>query len=112
MNEIGPIKVLIVNEEGQYLAGTAANWGFTEERMHARVFDYSQDHVPELLRLVKHAHGQIWIAIKLDSCEADEFCDRCGGRTPAVAAFFDGVEFLCEGCRLGRAPGFGPLSQP
>lgn len=99
MNQPGEIKVLIVNEEGQYLAGTATNWGFTEERTRARVFDFCQDHVPEMLSLVKNAHGIVWIAVKLDTCEAYEFCDRCGSRMTALLAFFNGVEFLCEACR-------------
>src|SRR5712671_1841910 len=99
MNDPDAIKVLIVNEEGQYLAGTATRWEFTEERMRARVFDYSQDHVAEMLRVVKSAHATVWIAIKLDPREGYEFCDHCGSRMTAVLSFFDGRQFLCSSCR-------------
>ena len=111
MNESGAIKVLVVNEDGQYLAGTATDWGFTEERTRARVFDYWQDHIPEMLSLVKNAHGIVWIAVKLDAREAYEFCDRCGSRMTALAAFFNGSEFLCEGCRDERSSLAGKPAQ-
>jgi hypothetical protein len=93
------IKVLIVNEEGQYLAGTATHWEFTEERVRARVFDYERDQVAEQIRLVRRVHGQIWVAVRLDSSEAYEFCDRCGTRMTAWRTFFDGTQFLCLACR-------------
>jgi len=93
------IKVLIVNEGGQYLAGTAAHWEFTEDRTRARVFDYLQDRVREQLQLVRNAYHTIWIAVKLDPREAYEFCDQCGGRMSALQASFDGTLFLCSGCR-------------
>ena len=109
MNDSSAIKVLIVNENGQYLAGTADDWGFTEERWRARVFDYWQDHVPEMLSLVKNAHHLVWIAVKLDATEAYEFCDRCGRRMTTLASFFNGMEFLCGPCRAQRA---GASSQP
>ena len=94
-----PIKVLIVNEDGQYLAGTATHWEFTEDRTRARVFDYAQDHVAEQLQLVRRAHRVIWIAVKLDPSEAYEFCDRCGARMTSTSAWFDGRMFLCPGCK-------------
>lgn len=99
MNEPERIKVLIVNEEGQYLAGTATHWEFTEDRSRARVFDYWQDHVADQIRLVKNAYGNAWIAVRLDPREAYEFCDRCGSRMMARMAFFDGRQFLCPHCR-------------
>jgi len=99
MNASETIKVLVVNEDGQYLAGTATHWGFTELREQARVFDYWQDHVPEMLSLVKNAHHMVWIAVKLDPAEAYEYCDRCGSRMASLVAFFSGTEFLCEACR-------------
>jgi hypothetical protein len=99
MKDAGGIKVLIVNEEGLYLAGTATHWDFTEERTRARVFDYWQDDVEKMLNLVKNAHGIVWIAVRLDPGEAYEFCDRCGARITAVLAFFNGEQFLCGPCR-------------
>jgi hypothetical protein len=98
MTEPPPVKVLIVNEHGQYLAGTSTCWEFTEERARARVFDYVQDRVPEQIELVKNAHGVVWIAVKLDLREAYEFCDRCGTRAPARQILFDGHQFLCRPC--------------
>jgi hypothetical protein len=99
MKDREAIKVLIVNEEGQYLAGTATQWEFTEDRSKARVFDYAKDRVAEQIDLVRKAHGTIWAAIKLDPREAYEFCDRCGCRMVAFRAFFDGTQFLCADCR-------------
>ena len=99
MSSADGAKVLIVNEEGQYLAGTATHWEFTDERIRARVFDYERDHVAEQIQLVRKAHGTVWVAIKLDPSETHEFCDRCGGRMTAWRAFFDGEQFLCSDCR-------------
>jgi hypothetical protein len=98
MTEAHPFKVLIVNEHGQYLAGTATRWEFTEERARARVFDYQRDRVPEQIELVKNVYGAIWIAVKLDLREAYEFCDRCGSRLAARQILFDGHQFLCREC--------------
>jgi len=47
MNDRVAVKVLIVNDDGQYLAGTATEWEFTEDRTRARVFDYVGDRVAE-----------------------------------------------------------------
>ena len=101
MKEAAPIKVLIVNENGQYLSGTAAHWEFTEDRQRAKVFDYEKDKVADQLRLVRKAFGSVWIAVKLDPREAYEFCDRCGNRIMALKVFFDGQQFLCRDCRNG-----------
>jgi hypothetical protein len=92
------IKVLIVNEEGLYLSGTATQWEFTEDRGRARVFDYLGDHVAAQLQLVRNAHRAIWIAVKLDPHEAYEFCDRCGARMTATQARYVGTQFYCPGC--------------
>ena len=106
MNELEPIKVLIVNEEGHYLSGTALQWEFTGERYRARVFDYAGDRVAEQIELVKRAHGMVWIAVKLDPREAFEFCDLCGSRMVAPRAYFDGTQFLCKDCKTAaRRPG-------
>lgn len=102
------IKVLIVNEEGQYLSGTATQWEFTEDRSHARVFDYLGDRVAEQLQLVRKAYRAIWIAVKLDPREAYEFCDRCGARMTAIQARFDGSRFYCDGC-VDATPSKSPL---
>ena len=102
MMDSDEIKVLIVNEEGQYLAGTAVHWEFTEDRTRARVFDYLKDHVAEQIQLVRNAYRSIWIAVKLDAREAYEFCDRCGGRMTATQARFDGTHFFCAACALHR----------
>lgn len=100
MNESEAVKVLIVNEDGQYLAGTAAHWEFTEDRSLAKVFDYAQDHVAEQIRLVRRVYGKVWVAIRLDPSEAFEFCDRCGGRMTAVEGYFDGKQIFCLECRI------------
>lgn len=99
MSESESIKVIIVNEHGQYLAGTATHWEFTEDRTRARVFDYHADHVAEQLDLVRNAYGSVWVVMRLDPREAYEFCDRCGARMLARRAYFNGKEFLCAECR-------------
>jgi hypothetical protein len=99
MNERESVKVLIVNDDGQYLAGTAMHWEFTDDRAQARVFDYLGDRVAETIELIRKAHGRVWIAVKLDPREVYEFCDRCGCRMRAFRSYFDGQRFLCPDCR-------------
>ena len=99
MKDRDAVKVLIVNDDGQYLAGTATAWEFTEDRSRAKVFDFLKDRVAEQIELVRRAHGKVWIAVKLDPREAYEFCDRCGCRMVAFRMFFDGKQFLCADCR-------------
>jgi hypothetical protein len=101
MNDREAVKVLIVNDDGQYLAGTATDWEFTDDRSRAAVFDYWTDQVAERIELVRKAHGRVWIAVKLDSREVYEFCDRCGRRMRALRTFFDGQCFLCGDCKDG-----------
>jgi hypothetical protein len=98
MKDREAVKVLIVNDDGQYLAGTATEWEFTDDRTRARVFDYAGDRVAEQIELVRKAHGRVWIAVRLDPLEVYEFCDRCGCRMRAVRAFFDGRQILCSDC--------------
>jgi hypothetical protein len=98
-NEREPVKVLIVNDDGQYLAGTATHWEFTDDRTQARVFDYLGDRVAETIELIRKAHGRVWIAVKLDPGEVYEFCDRCGCRMRAYRMYFDGRQFLCMDCK-------------
>ena len=93
-------KVLIINEEGQYLCGTAAHWEFTDDRARARVFDYVEDHVSEQIQLVRHAYRAIWIAVRIDPSEAYEFCDQCGARMMSWEAFFNGNQFFCPNCNV------------
>ena len=99
MSDNEEVKVLIVNENGHYLAGTATHWEFTEDRARAKVFDYLEDQVPAILRLVQKSNGRVWIAVKLDPHESSEFCDRCGTRLPAYNMFFDGSQVVCPACR-------------
>ncbi len=99
MSEAAPIKVLIINDDGQYLSGTASRWEFTDDRCRARVFDYLRDHVAEQIETVRRAHGAVWIAVRLDPREAYEFCDRCGARMVCAKAYFDGARFFCADCR-------------
>ena len=98
-NDHEAVKVLIVNDDGQYLAGTATHWEFTDNRRQARVFDYLEDRVAGTIELIRQAHGRVWTAVKLDPNEVYEFCDRCGRRMRAFKTFFDGQRFLCGVCR-------------
>jgi hypothetical protein len=99
MSQGMPVKVLIVNDDGQYLSGTATEWEFTDERHRAKVFDYVGDRVAEQIELVRRAHGRVWIAVKLDPMEVYEFCDRCGCRMRSLRTYYDGTRFLCADCR-------------
>ena len=99
MNDGEAVTVLIVNDDGQYLAGTAFEWKFTDDRSQARVFDYQADRVAERIELVRKAQGKVWIAVRVDPREVYEFCDRCGRRMRALRTFFDGRQFLCGDCR-------------
>jgi hypothetical protein len=102
MNDHEAVKVLIVNDDGQYLSGTAFQWEFTDDRSKARVFDYEADRVAERIELVRNAQGKVWIAVRVDPREVYEYCDRCGRRTRAFRTFFDGQQFLCGDCRDSR----------
>lgn len=102
MDDSDIVKVLIVNEEGHYLAGTSTHWEFTDDRTRARVFNYVQDRVASILDLIKSTYGAVWIAVKLDPSEAYEFCDRCGARVVCQRAYFNGTQFLCAGCQNDR----------
>ena len=102
MNEADAVMVLIVNEDGHYLSGTAAHWEFTDDRTLAKVFDYTKDHVVDQIRLVRRVYGKIWVAVRLDPSETFEFYDRCGGRMTAAQAHFDGTQFFCKECLLRR----------
>jgi hypothetical protein len=99
MNDREAVKVLIVNDDGQYLTGTYTAWEFTDDRKKARVFDYLEDQVADKIALVRKVHGRVWIAVKLDPREVYEFCDRCGRRMRASRMYFDGKQFLCGDCR-------------
>ena len=99
MNDREAVKVFIVNDDGQYLAGTATDWEFTDDRNKAAVFDYLEDRVAERIEVVRKAQGRVWIAVQLDSREVYEFCDRCGHRMRSLGTFFDGRQFLCSDCR-------------
>jgi hypothetical protein len=105
MSDREAVKVLIVNDDGQYLAGTATEWTFTEDRTRAKVFDFVGDRVAEQIELVRRAHGLVWVAVKLDPMEVYEFCDRCGCRMSAFAAAYNGTLFLCVDCKKASAPG-------
>jgi hypothetical protein len=99
MNDRTGVKVLIVNDDGRYLTGTAIAWEFTDDRGKARVFDYVDDEVAEKIEMVRKVQGRVWIAVKLDPREIYEFCDQCGRRMLAAKAFFNGDQFLCEVCK-------------
>ena len=51
MKDREAVNVLIVNDDGQYLAGTATEWEFTDDRTRARVFDYIGERVAEQIEL-------------------------------------------------------------
>lgn len=102
MNDGVAVKVLIVKDDGLYLAGTAFDWEFTDDRSKARVFDYQGDRVEERIELVRKAQVKEWVAMRVDPREVYEYCDQCGRRMRALRTFFDGQRFLCGDCRDGK----------
>jgi hypothetical protein len=98
MNELHAIKVILRNQEGNYLAGDFEHGEFTDDRAKARVFDYVQDRVREQLDSMRAARGSAWVAVRLDPREAYEICDRCGRRVMSFRALFDGARYLCDEC--------------
>jgi formylmethanofuran dehydrogenase subunit E len=98
MNDPHAIKVILRNQEGNYLAGEFEQDEFTNERAKARVFDCVQDSVRERLDSMRKTRGSAFVAVRVDPREAYEICDQCGRRVMSFRALFDGARFLCDQC--------------
>ena len=60
------MKVLIRNEQGQYLSRHRGQIAFVERREQAYVYDTEEDHVDDQLAIVKERYGWTWTAEPLD----------------------------------------------
>jgi hypothetical protein len=106
-NKPGPppdIKVFILNGEGEYLAGDARDWFFTQDRSRAAIFSYQADRVPEQLEVIRKAEGIHLEPEPVPLNEIYEMCDRCKDLFMPFMTFFDGKSFLCEDCRRHASP--------
>ncbi len=99
LQEPPDIKVFIHNTAGQYLAGTAKELFFTNDRSLALVLDYRADRVPEQLEVIRRTHGITLVADPVPLEEIYESCDRCKELFVPFMIVFDGKRFLCPDCR-------------
>ena len=101
MDEAPPLKVLLANVHGEFLATEDGHWVFTDERTRAMVFDYIADTVPQKIEMVQRMYRLVLKAVPLDPGEFFEFCDGCNRISIPLDFFFDGIQFLCPNCRGG-----------
>jgi len=98
IDRIVAMKVRIRNQEGKYLAGDEAGWGFSEDCSKALVFDYNAHHVAEQLEIIRRAQGLSLEAVEVDPKEVLETCDACRQLMSPFSMIFDGRRFLCRDC--------------
>jgi len=98
------ILVYLRSPSGEYLAQTAAGWGFVSAPDQAHVFDYHEDHVSQQLEAVRRDLGVILIAWPCDPGLLRETCDNCGFEVFPTSAIFDGSRFLCSACSQLATP--------
>ena len=104
LQEQPDLKVFIHNTAGQYLAGSAKELFFTNDRSLALVLDFRADRVPEQLELIRKTHGITLVADPVPLEEIYETCDRCKELFVPFMTFFDGKRFLCPDCRKRTVP--------
>ena len=92
------IKVVLRNPEGRYVAGSAVNWSFVEERRRAIVFDYVSQRVEELIAFLRKSQGVVLEAETVPPNEVYETCDSCHRLVMPLKTFFDGKKFFCPDC--------------
>jgi len=92
------MKVRIRNPEGKYLAGGAAEMGFSDDCSKAAVFDYVGHRVAEQLEILLRTQGLMLEAEEVDPKEVLEACDGCARLCSAFDITFDGRTFLCPDC--------------
>ena len=113
MNDREAVKVLIVNDDGQYLAGTATDWEFTDDRSKATVFDY--------LERPGGGDASIWSArptggfgspLSWTRGKCMSFVTGADAGCGPSRLFFDGQQFLCGDCREDAFRRLSQASQP
>lgn len=102
-NEGPDFKVLLLDEEGNYLAGDPGHWYFSSNREAAVVLNHRADHVAEQLETLHRTRGIRLKAVPVPLQEIYETCDRCRELFMPVMIFFDGKAFICAECR-SRSP--------
>ncbi len=115
MAKFRDIKVVLRSADGQYLAGSPADWEFTSNLAEAAVFNYLSDQIETQLEMIRKAQGLALEAVHVAATELCETCDRCEETVLPTIAFFDGKQFLCPDCTAetgtvreaaaGRTPG-------
>ena len=93
------IKVVLRNPEGRYIAGSAINWDFVEDRRRAMIFDYVSHRVEEQLAVLRNSQGIVLEPEVVLPNEVYEACDRCNRLVMPFKTFFDGEKFLCPDCK-------------
>ena len=92
------MKVRIRNQEGKYLAGAAADLGFSDDSSKALVFDYFGHHVAEQLQIIRQTQGLALEVEEVDPKEILETCDACARLVSPFRIAYDGKRFLCMEC--------------
>jgi hypothetical protein len=103
MPESQDIKVVLRNAEGRFVAGSALNWGFVEDRTRALVFNYFSEQIEEQLALLRKTQGLVLQAEPVPAKEVYETCDCCRRLVTPFKVFFNGKKFLCHDCRAKAA---------
>src|SRR5271169_6697629 len=98
MTEGHPIRVIIRNPEGHYLARGPKGWEFSRERSRAIVFDYEADNIANYLEVIRKARGPKLEAVSAEAMDIHETCDQCRGVIRSEEMYFDGTRYLCGIC--------------
>jgi len=93
------VRVMIRNEQGNYLAQDDYGLFFTNDRSAAMVFSYRADCVAQQLEQLQKARGIALAVEPVPPEEIYEHCDRCQDLFMPWMVYFDGRQFLCADCR-------------
>ena len=92
------IKVRICDTYGYYLTDTEGSLDFSRNKHNARIFDYHQDHVVDL---VIHAARKLetqWFLDPVDEQLRGELCEKCGSLKAVTDTIFSGSAYHCRKC--------------
>ena len=105
MTEEHPIRVIIRNPEGHYLARGPKGWEFLRDRSRAIVFDYAADNIADYLEVIRKAQGPKLEAVSAEEVDIHETCDQCKQVIRSEEMYFDGARYLCGPCHRSREGG-------
>ncbi|GEM_PF-4795711 len=92
------IEVRICDLFGFYLIETNEGFDFTRNKAEAKVFDYHEENVVDLVTQAARQLGVQWCLDPVDEGLRYERCDVCKGRWALSEVFYTKGAFLCEGC--------------